>query len=66
MRIPDFVIDINGYIGTPDTVLPYTAAYYLKHGYKERKLNTKLINELLNKIHTVTEDYQCTYPVIQH
>lgn len=52
----DFVIDINGFIGTPDTVLPMTAAYYIKHGYKEPKLNTKLIDELSNKIHTVTED----------
>ena len=52
----DFVLDINGFIGTPDTVLPYTDAYYLKHGYKERKLNTKLIDELLNKIHTAMED----------
>lgn len=59
MNIPDFndfVLDINGFIGTPDTVLPCTAAYYLKHGYKERKLNMKLIDEVSNKIHTVTED----------
>lgn len=59
MNIPDFndfVVDINGFIGTPDTVLSYTAAYYLKHGYKERKLNMKLIDELSNKIHTVMED----------
>lgn len=52
----DFVLDINGFIGTPDTVLPYTDAYYLKHGYKEPKLNTKLVDELSNKIHTVMED----------
>lgn len=52
----DFVFDVNGFIGTSDTVLPMTAAYYLKHGYKERKLNMKLIDELSNKIHTVMED----------
>ena len=48
MRIPDFndfVVDINGFIGTPDTVLPMTAKYYLKHGYKEPKLNAKLIEK---------------------
>lgn len=59
MNIPDFndfVLDINGFMGTPDTVLPYTAAYYFKHGYKEHKLNTKLIDEISNKIHTATED----------
>lgn len=59
MNIPDFndfVVDINGFIGTPDTVLPMTTAYYLKHGYKERELNTKLIDEISNKIHTSTED----------
>lgn len=59
MRIPDFndfVLDINGFIGTPGTVLPMTTAYYLKHGYKERKLNTKLIDEISNKIHSVSED----------
>lgn len=59
MRIPDFndfVMDINGFIGTPDTVLPMTAMYYLKHGYKERKLNTKLIEEVSKKIHSDSED----------
>ena len=59
MNIPDFndfVLDINGFIGTPDTVLPYTAAYYIKHGYKKPKLNTKLIEEILNQTSTSTEE----------
>lgn len=52
----DFVIDINEFIGTLNTVLPYTDAYYLRYGYHEHKLNSKLIDEVSNKIHTSTED----------
>ena len=49
VKYSDFIIDTNGFVGTPDDVLPYTDKYYetKMRSLMNRIINKKLIERLI-------------------